>query len=603
VINAVGRRRVVRTLVIVALTLLVALPAAQADLELSGKIPGPGTPPGCSFGVIEGLGTIHELGGPDKLFVLVRCETTSHLYIMDPLDGEVLRYSKVAFSPPDCGSFYSQVSGGAHWYDDVYWLAEDCGNYIEVMWTADTLFVIDSFMTGTHDDPWGLTIRNDTLFAANSFYGELNHVDSTGLILAEYELPAAARPPGALTMYRGTLFGAARDVDSIFIEMDLEAAVVDTHLMMPASDRIYPRGATVLGGQLYVGGSPDSIYIFDFKTYNTPVAPATDETVSVVPGVVAIAFDSILDSGWVRVDISDSQACSPPGGVTFISDFYEITTTSRLEYVSEITIADSVPSGIDIDKLRIFSRPSGACGVFRDISVQAARVPPTLRIHARQKSEDDEFSFFASAIDERDPADIVDLKFTYLRGHIESGEDSIPQAVYSDITDLLTQAETRWTGGQPLVAATLVDSIAGVVSGVPSIPHVHDPADPGKNLAGRIISRAHTLSFSLRYYRSWLAGVEPRARPPEIRLAVHPNPAGTSVLIDLALSDSEPVDVSVYSVRGELVKRLYRGRPSDGRLSLEWKGNNTAGTPVSSGMYFISARQGAEIVSRKIVLQ
>jgi hypothetical protein len=427
-------------------------------------------------------------------------------------------------------------------------------------------------------------------------------VDSTGAVLAEYTLPSAVTPPGALTIYRGNLFCAARDVDSVVVEMSLEAAVVDTHFFLPASARVYPRGATVLDGQLYVGGGSDSIFIFDFKTYNTPVEPASDETVEVVPDIMSITFDSILDSGWVYADVTASQPCSPPGSVTFISDFYEITTTSRLEYISEIAISDSFPPGLNFNRMRTFTRPSDSCGVFRDITVEAAQIPPFLRIYARQKSEDDEFSFFAAAIDERDPAGIVDLKFTYLRGHIESGEDSIPQATYAQITGLLTQAENQWTAGHPLVAAMLADSIAKVARSAPAIPHVHDPADSGKNLAGRIISRAHTLAFSLRFYRAWLAGVEPPPGPAEMHLAVYPNPTGSSVLIELAAHGLLPVDVSVYSVKGELVKRLFRGRPAGGRLSLEWNGTNTAGAHVSPGMYFISAREGSKTASRKVVL-
>ena len=297
-----------RAFIIAALILFVGLPAAQADLELDRKIPGPGTPPGCSFGVVEGLGTIHAFGGPDRLFVVVRCETTSHLYILDPVDGSVLRYAQIDFAPPDCGTFYSQVSSGEHWYDDVYWIGEDCGDFVEVMWTDDTLFVIDSFTTGGHDDPWGLAIRNDTLFAANYFYNEFDYLDSTGTILIEYPLPAALTSPGALALYRGNLYGARVFNDSSLIEMSLEAEVVDTHFFLPPSARIYPRAATVLDGQVYIGGTPDSIFVFDFKTYNTPIEPATDESVEVVPDRVDITFDSILDSGWVYVDITDSQS-------------------------------------------------------------------------------------------------------------------------------------------------------------------------------------------------------------------------------------------------------------------------------------------------------
>jgi hypothetical protein len=371
---------------------------------------------------------------------------------------------------------------------------------------------------------------------------------------------------------------------------------------MPPSARIYPRGATVLEDQLYLAGSNDSIFIFDFKTYNTPIVPATDESVEVVPEVLGITFDSILDSGWVYVDVTDSQECAPPAGVTFISDFYDISLTSRVEYISEVTVSDSFPPGLDFDRMRIFTRPSDSCGVFRDITVEAAVLPPSLRIYARQRSEDDEFSYFAPAIDSRAPGDIVDLKFSYLQGHIESGQDSIPQAAYARITDLLTRAQNHWSLSHPLTAAMLVDSIAVVARNATAIPHIYNPMNPGRNLAGRIISRAHTLSFSLRYYRAWLAGVERAPAPGPFHLIVRPNPSGSCVQIELVRHRTGHVDVSVYSVGGELVKRLYRGVTQEENLSLEWTGVNRAGDRVSPGIYFVFAREGSKTAARKVIL-
>jgi hypothetical protein len=123
----------------------------------------------------------------------------------------------------------------------------------------------------------------------------------------------------------------------------------------------------------------------------------------------------------------------------------------------------------------------------------------TLKISRRTRSEDDEFSWFAIADDARRPADIVQLKFDYLRGHINSGEDSIPAGVFDQIMAAVDAAEDAYCKGKPRAAESLLGNMETIVRDTPSIPHTYDPDNPGTNLAGRIISRAHTLAFSLRY--------------------------------------------------------------------------------------------------------
>ncbi|HPM93773.1 MAG TPA: FlgD immunoglobulin-like domain containing protein, partial [Bacteroidales bacterium] len=46
------------------------------------------------------------------------------------------------------------------------------------------------------------------------------------------------------------------------------------------------------------------------------------------------------------------------------------------------------------------------------------------------------------------------------------------------------------------------------------------------------------------------------------------------------------VVLSVYDIRGELVRDLYIGKQSPGIYTIEWNGLNNAGAPVSPGIYF-----------------
>jgi hypothetical protein len=95
--------------------------------------------------------------------------------------------------------------------------------------------------------------------------------------------------------------------------------------------------------------------------------------------------------------------------------------------------------------------------------------------------------------------EVIELKFEALEGAIDAGEDSIPGDVRDAIRRLFGDARDDYYHGRSALAASRADSIATLVRATPAIPHTYDPMIPGQNLAGRLISDAHTLSFSLRF--------------------------------------------------------------------------------------------------------
>jgi flagellar hook assembly protein FlgD len=82
-----------------------------------------------------------------------------------------------------------------------------------------------------------------------------------------------------------------------------------------------------------------------------------------------------------------------------------------------------------------------------------------------------------------------------------------------------------------------------------------------------------------------------------------PNPFESSTLVQLDVpSGDHPVDVSVYDVRGRVVRVLHNGPLMRGRHTLRWDGRDGDGAPVSSGVYFVRLVLGDEVSRRKMML-
>ncbi len=92
------------------------------------------------------------------------------------------------------------------------------------------------------------------------------------------------------------------------------------------------------------------------------------------------------------------------------------------------------------------------------------------------------------------------------------------------------------------------------------------------------------------------AGFDVRAYPNPF------NPTTTVVVSGLEAAAGEYVDVSVYSVSGRLVARLFDGRVARDEVRVIWNGRDGAGRRVGSGVYFALARAGSQQRVQKLVL-
>jgi hypothetical protein len=80
------------------------------------------------------------------------------------------------------------------------------------------------------------------------------------------------------------------------------------------------------------------------------------------------------------------------------------------------------------------------------------------------------------------------------------------------------------------------------------------------------------------------------------------NPLTTIEFVVPAAGDGAPVSLSIYTVRGSLVRTLLNSRVEPGRRSAVWDGRDGDGRSVASGVYFYRLTVDAASESRKMLL-
>lgn len=82
----------------------------------------------------------------------------------------------------------------------------------------------------------------------------------------------------------------------------------------------------------------------------------------------------------------------------------------------------------------------------------------------------------------------------------------------------------------------------------------------------------------------------------------HPNPFNPMTEISYDLPRTAQVEVAVFDVAGRLITRLVDGVQEAGRKTVRWRGQDDAGRPVATGVYFCRVRSGGETGLTKMLL-
>ncbi len=200
--------------------------------------------------------------------------------------------------------------------------------------------------------------------------------------------------------------------------------------------------------------------------------------------------------GVVGLSSTAADALRLPADVSIPAGFpvkITITPTLIFECVADVTLDTSdLPYTTD-SRLRLFSAHLPVDS-FRDITVEVSE--GSYRVRGSQG----EFSEFLIVLDERDPRDIVAVKFTRLSDLMTAYSAAIDDTVEATLNGLLASAQASYAIDN--IDATKVDiaafSAAVEAATAAQIPNVWPtPALGDPNVNGLLRSAADTLYFSL----------------------------------------------------------------------------------------------------------
>ncbi|NUO80556.1 hypothetical protein HUU05_10800 [candidate division KSB1 bacterium] len=122
-----------------------------------------------------------------------------------------------------------------------------------------------------------------------------------------------------------------------------------------------------------------------------------------------------------------------------------------------------------------------------------------------------------------------------------------------------------------------------------------------------------TDDFTNAAFTSALTTAQVNATPRQFKLYQnYPNPlqlrnaaSGTAIQYDLPAmlaSGSVKVEVVIYNLQGQIVKRLFSGQQAPGAYTLTWDGRDDAGALVTAGSYHYRMSAGSYVEKRKLVI-
>lgn len=82
----------------------------------------------------------------------------------------------------------------------------------------------------------------------------------------------------------------------------------------------------------------------------------------------------------------------------------------------------------------------------------------------------------------------------------------------------------------------------------------------------------------------------------------YPNPFNPSTLINYSLSQDNNIKLTIYNIKGQLVKILVNEFQPKGRYTISWNGKSESGKQAASGIYFYKLSNGKNARTRKMML-
>ncbi|MDA3812760.1 MAG: T9SS type A sorting domain-containing protein [Candidatus Cloacimonetes bacterium] len=72
----------------------------------------------------------------------------------------------------------------------------------------------------------------------------------------------------------------------------------------------------------------------------------------------------------------------------------------------------------------------------------------------------------------------------------------------------------------------------------------------------------------------------------DFNMIAYPNPFNPETTISFSIPEDSNVELTIFNIRGQMVKTLVNSNLDKGNHSIIWNGDNESIEPVSSGVYF-----------------
>ena len=81
----------------------------------------------------------------------------------------------------------------------------------------------------------------------------------------------------------------------------------------------------------------------------------------------------------------------------------------------------------------------------------------------------------------------------------------------------------------------------------------------------------------------------------------YPNPFNSRTSSKIYIGVLDIVNISIYGLKGDMIKNIFKGNIVPGYHSFNWDGTNELGTTVSAGLYFMSIRSDYLVQTKKMM--
>jgi hypothetical protein len=111
-----------------------------------------------------------------------------------------------------------------------------------------------------------------------------------------------------------------------------------------------------------------------------------------------------------------------------------------------------------------------------------------------------------------------------------------------------------------------------------------------------------TLASNPRNCTSPVTGIASTPAYPSIKMTIGPNPFSAVATIEFTISSNAAVTMSVYSVKGERVRRLETTNYRQGGGHILWDGRDDAGHALPSGTYLVRVSANHSTATQRVTI-